>query len=259
MQNFNSFWVATLPRTGSMWTINILREIFTISKFNVFPKIQLKSDQEFLDLYKNNAINDTNFLNKYVLKIHTRLSTFPPKSKIITNIRNPYDICASFYEFMKSDLDKAIECGFRLSVFINHYRNISKDVFEIRYEEIENEPEKLIKKLVILCDLNLSDNQIKKILKKYSKENISKLIKSNDDQVKLDILDKKNIDNRRVIVDDKNHYRYFDLKTGFQTNHISSRKSGQWRAAFTDNQIKKIIDKLDPIATEFGYNSELLN
>ena len=123
MQNFNSYWIASIPRTGSMWTTNVIKEILVNSNFNVLPNLQLKTDNEYLELYKNQAFIDKNNLNKYVFKIHTRLASLPPKSKVVTNIRNPYDICASFYEFINSSLEKAIECGFRLSIFINQLQN----------------------------------------------------------------------------------------------------------------------------------------
>ena len=256
MQNFNSYWIASVPRTGSMWTTNVIKEILINSNLNVLPNLQLKTDNEYLELYKNQAFIDKNNLNKYVFKIHTRLASLPPKSKVITNIRNPYDICASFYEFMSSNLEKAIECGFRLSIFINHYKNISKDVFMVKYEEIENQPKNLIKKLADLCDVSLSEKQIEKIIFTLSKDNISKLIEKNDNQIKSDKINKKNIDSRKIIIDEDENYRYFDLKTGFQTNHISSRKTGQWKVVFSKQQIEQVIKKLDPIAIEFGYNSE---
>ena len=256
MQNFNSYWIASVPRTGSMWTTNVIKEILVNSNSNVLPNLQLITDNEYLELYKNQAFIDKNNLNKYVFKIHTRLASLPPKSKIITNIRNPYDICASFYEFMNSNLDKAIECGFRLSIFINHYKNISKDIFVVKYEEIENEPINLIKKLADLCDVTLSETQIEKIIFKFSKNNISKIIEKNDNQIRSDKVNKKNIDKRKIIIDGTENYRYFDLKTGFQTNHISLRKTGQWKIVFSKQQIEQVIEKLDPIALEFGYNSE---
>ena len=256
MQNFNSYWIASVPRTGSMWTTNVIKEILINSNLNVLPNLQLKNDDEYLELYKNQAFIDKNISNKYVFKIHTRLASLPPRSKVITNIRNPYDICASFYEFMSSNLEKAIECGFRLSIFINHYKNISKDLFMVKYEEIENQPKNLIKKLADLCDVSLSETQIEKIIFTLSKDNISKIIEKNDNQIKSDKINKKNIDSRKIIIDEAENYRYFDLKTGFQTNHISSRKTGQWKVVFSKQQIEQVIKKLDPIATKFGYNSE---
>ena len=157
---------------------------------------------------------------------------------------------------MNSNLDKAIECGFRLSIFINHYKNISKDIFVVKYEEIENEPINLIKKLADLCDVTLSETQIEKIIFKFSKNNISKIIEKNDNQIRSDKVNKKNIDKRKIIIDGTENYRYFDLKTGFQTNHISLRKTGQWKIVFSKQQIEQVIEKLDPIAIKFGYNSE---
>jgi hypothetical protein len=50
----------------------------------------------------------------------------------------------------------------------------------------------------------------------------------------------------------------FDLNTGYQSNQISQRKTGEWRSAFSKPQIKEIIAKLDQTAKDLGYASEKL-
>ena len=57
-KEINSVWVATVPRTGSMWTANIIREIFEYGNFEVFPKKQFISDIEWLNFYKKADIQD---------------------------------------------------------------------------------------------------------------------------------------------------------------------------------------------------------
>ena len=68
MQNFNSYWIASVPRTGSMWTTNVIKEILVNSNLNVLPNLQLKTDNEYLELYKNQALIDKNILEKMKLK-----------------------------------------------------------------------------------------------------------------------------------------------------------------------------------------------
>ena len=40
IKNFNTTWIAGTPRTGSMWTSNIVREIFKLSGYKVKPEKQ---------------------------------------------------------------------------------------------------------------------------------------------------------------------------------------------------------------------------
>ena len=101
--NINSFWISTAPRTGSMWLFNVTKEILTLSKANILPNKVPQSDEKFFEIFKSQSLIDQNDLNKYVFKVHTILKSDLPKSKILTTIRDPRDICISFKEFINKD------------------------------------------------------------------------------------------------------------------------------------------------------------
>ena len=257
MRDLNTFWVSTVARTGSMWVTNIIKEIFKYSNFNVLPKVLLKSDSACVEFYKSDGLSDKNKQNKYVFKIHSKIDRIPPGSKVITTIRNPYDICASYHEFMKCDLDTSIDSALLLLDFYNHYKKIEKDVFFIKYEEIENTPGLLIKNLSLFCEVKLSEDYIDNIIKKYEKNNIKKLIDKNDLNLKKSLSENKKIDEEKIIKDKNgNISRSFDLDTGFQSGHISSRKTGEWMKVFSDEEKNIIIKKIDKVAVDLGYKSE---
>ena len=44
MDSYNSIWINSIPRTGSMWTTNVVKEIFLKSNFNVYPKKMFKNE-----------------------------------------------------------------------------------------------------------------------------------------------------------------------------------------------------------------------
>ena len=248
IEEFNSFWVSSVARTGSMWITNVVREIFNYTNFNVFPKTSLKSAEECMNLYKSKALKDQNKINKYVLKVHYKIKKIPPGSKVITTIRNPYDICASFHEFMKCNLVTSIDAASLIIDFVNHYKEISKNVFIVRYEDIEIKPKILVNKLALFCNIKLSEVQIENIIKK--------LIESNDHRLKEAINQNQKLDEQKIIQDLNGNFRSFDPNTGFQSGHISSRKTGDWRKIFLDEEIDIIIKKIDLIAIELGYSSE---
>lgn len=252
----NTIWIASVPRTGSMWTTNIIREIFFEGNLNVFPKDQIQSDKEILEYYNSEVQLDENNLNKFVLKIHRKLTILPPRSKIITNIRNPFDICASHNEFMKCDLDKSISVASDLSNWIKYYKNLFNDVFLVKYEDIENRTNFLIQKLSEFCEVKLSEMQIQNIIKKYSKNKVMNLIKNNDEAIKTKIKKKETVDEKKIVRFRNGSYRSFDINTGFQTGHVSQRKSGEWKKVFSAQEINIIIEKLDSVAVELGYSSE---
>ena len=256
MTDLNCIWVATVPRTGSMWTANVLKEIFKVANYNSLPKIMMKSDIDILNFYNSSVINDSDRSNKYVLKIHRKLTIVPPRSKIVTNIRNPYDICASFHEFMKCDLERSISVAADLSDWVNYYKKLDKNLFQIKYENIEKNPKSLINELADFCEVQINETQISNIELKFNKNNVNKIIQNNDKEMEIKTKNDQAIDKENVIKFESGFYRYFDINTGFQSGHISKRKSGEWKKVFSTKELNTIIKKLDPIAVELGYSSE---
>ena len=102
--NLNTIWISSVPRSGSMWLFNVTREILKTCRYNVFPNKVTPSDKDFFLIFKNQSLMDQNYQNKYVMKVHNILKPNLPRSKILTTIRDPRDICISFKEFMKTDL-----------------------------------------------------------------------------------------------------------------------------------------------------------
>ena len=253
----NTTWIATVPRTGSMWTTNVVREIINYSKINVLPKILPLPNEDRLNLFQRRALIDQNEKNHYVLKVHDLLDINIPRSKVITNIRNPYDICASFYEFMKCDIDWAIFIALEQTKYIEHFKkNDEKNLFIVKYEEIEEPSSKLVLELSEFLGVHLDENAALSIWKKFSKDSVRKIISDNDKSLSEKISKKQEIDDREIVILGKNNYRSFDLSTGFQTGHISERKTGEWRLAFSESETHKIVQAIDDTAIKLGYRSE---
>ena len=257
MNEINSFWIAGTPRTGSMWTTNVVRDLLTRSGFNIEPKEQYQSDKQFFDLFENKAINDKKTSNKYVFKVHTTLNTNIPKSKYIINIRNPYEICASFYKFMKCDFQRALAVAKNHISVIDYYSNVNKvDLIFLRYENISLEPLSSIKLLSNFIGIDLKPDQLEVIRDKYSKKNIKSLINNNDEIIINKIKSKSEIKKKEIVILGQKNFRSFDLNTGFQTEHISSHDSDKWRELFSEQQIITLIEELDHNSIKLGYQSE---
>ena len=69
----NTTWIATVPRTGSMWTFNVVREIINYSKINVLPKTLPLPNEDRRNIFKRRALGDQNEKNHYVFKVHDLL------------------------------------------------------------------------------------------------------------------------------------------------------------------------------------------
>ena len=58
--DYKSIIIASPPRTGTIWTLNILREIFLSQKINVIPQSVLRSEKESLKYHFENINSDKN-------------------------------------------------------------------------------------------------------------------------------------------------------------------------------------------------------
>ena len=71
---------------------------------------------------------------------------------------------------------------------------------------------------------------------KFSKQNVKKRIKLIEKKY-AELIKDENMPDKTVSV--------FDTKTGFQSNHVSDYKEGDWKNIFTAEQQKKINGELD--------------
>ena len=84
----------------------------------------------------------------------------------------------------------------------------------------------------------ISYESAEEISLKYSKKKVKNLIMNNDENLLSKIKSKKNIDESNIVYFSKDNFRSFDTKTGFQTNHISNRNSGDWKKSFSSKEIE---------------------
>ena len=235
----NSFWISSAPRTGSMWLYNVTKEILEFSRMNILPKKTLRHDQEFFDIFTKQSLIDKNDSNKYVFKIHQILKPNLPRSMILTTIRDPRDICISFKDFMKTDFYSALKATKSILEYEEIYKTFNKDYLKfVRYENIESKPIETILEISKFIGYEINYKNAQDISLKYSKKRIKSLIKKNDENLRSKIKNKELLDRSSIVFFSKNNYRSFDTNTGFQTNHISNRNSGDWKKSFSLKEIE---------------------
>lgn len=252
--SINTFWISSVPRTGSMWLFNVTREIFRTSKFNIFPKESPRSDKDALLIYQNYSLKDNNSKNKYILKIHKPLPTNMEKSKILTTIRDPRDICVSLKEFMKIDFKEALEATKPLNYFIKTYSQYSDKYLKfIKYEDMENKNIETLIEISRFINLNIDLELAGKISNQYNKNNIKELIKKNDNKLINKIKNKDRILKKEIVYFSNENFRSYDLNTGFQTGHVSARKSGDWKSKLSKNEIKIMNNEFKELLIKYNY------
>ena len=254
IMDINSFWISTVPRTGSMWLYNVTREILKLSEANVLPIETPKNDQKFFEIFRKQSLIDQNEANKYVFKIHDILKPNLPRSKILTTIRDPRDVCISFKEFMKTDFDTALKAGKDLLKYEKVYKTYNKNYLKFfRYENIEHNSIQTILEIANFIGYEINNQNAEKISLKYNKKRVKNLIKNNDENLLSKIKNEEDIDKSSIVYFSKDNYRSFDTKTGFQTNHISNRNSGDWKKYFSPKEIKILDLEFKDFISEYKF------
>ena len=249
-------WVSTVVRTGSMWLFNITREILNLKKFNVLPDKIPKFDEDHFEIFHQKSLQDQNHLNKYVFKVHQILKQEIPHSKILTTIRDPRDICVSCMKFMKKNFQQSLDISKNIITYYNTYEKYSKEKLKfIKYEKsIEKDTVKTIEDISEFIECKISFNEARKISEKFSKDNVTQLIKINDEKLKNKIKEKKEINrDTEIVYFSKDNYRSYDTKTGFQTNHISSSSSQEWKKILTKEEIKILNSEFETFLIKNNY------
>ena len=249
-------WVSTVVRTGSMWLFNITREILNLKKFNVLPDKIPKFDEDHFEIFHQKSLQDQNHLNKYVFKVHQILKQEIPHSKILTTIRDPRDICVSCMKFMKKNFQQSLDISKSMITYFNTYEKYSKEKLKfIKYEKsIEKDTVKTIEDISEFIECKISFDEAKKISEKFSKDNITQLIRINDEKLKNKIKEKKEINrDTEIVYFSKDNYRSYDVNTGFQTNHISSSSSQEWKKILTKEEIKILNSEFESFLIENNY------
>jgi hypothetical protein len=254
IMTINSFWVSTAPRTGSMWLRNVTREILKLSKINIFPIKIPKNDQSSFEIFEKQSLIDQNDSNKYVFKIHQILKPNLPRSKILTTIRDPRDVCISFKEFMKTDFDTALKATKSLLKYEKIYKTYNKKYLRFfRYENIENKPIETVLEIGNFIGYEINYKDAEEISLKYNKKKVKNLIKKNDENLFSKIKNKEEIDRSSIVYFSKDNYRSFDTNTGFQSNHISNRNSGDWDKSFSSKEIEILNFEFKDFISEYKF------
>ena len=260
MSSYNTTWISTVTGTGTTWTFSIVRELLSHTTLNVLPEKVYQTTERYLKIYEDEAQFDFNSNNHYILQGHAalELDLIQKRSKVISCFRNPYDNCASHYEFMKCDLETAIENALHIPLLIKHYAKLDRDKFLLlRFEAIDENPVSLIKSISDFLGVQINKENAENLAQKYSRENVRKIIANNERSLVDKLLAGETVLKEEVCIDGDD-VRSFDTKTGYQSRQISDRKTGEWRSAFSEPQILRIIEALDEVARILGYKSEKL-
>ncbi len=244
MLDENSIFVAGMPRAGSMWTYNVVRRLIVLAGKTPWPEKVPTDERSIIEDVFSKPAGDGRV---YCVKTHYAIVLDQPNIKILCNIRDIRDATLSFMRFMRCPFETALESARESMKITDHYLGVGNlSVLPIDYDDMLCTPSKVVAKIADFISVVASDAEVDGIVTLLSRERIlTKLeklgavavdpsggIESRSDAGLYDSV--KNMDGS---------YRVFDYETGFQSNHITSSREGEWREALNVEQ-KRVLNKL---------------
>jgi hypothetical protein len=249
-------FVAGMPRAGSMWTYNIVRELYKYKNLIVLPD-QIPTTEPALI---KEALSSHDLINQvYCIKTHSKLPNPLPthhQVKIICNYRDVRDAGLSFMRFIHGDYDIAINAMMGMMQLTNYFINtFDNNLFLIRFDRINTEPVKTIDEICDFLELDVPHDAILKIEKKFNKDAVKKHIDklSGVNIQQGEILDEKQQHKYDAVGNLDGTYIVFDKETSFQSNHITSKEDGEWREYFTEQQREQINVRCSKWLLKYGF------
>ncbi|MCP3889264.1 MAG: sulfotransferase domain-containing protein [Desulfobulbaceae bacterium] len=242
-----------MPRSGSMWVFNILRQLLVKASFLVIPENVPKSDQTMIELAKQGLV-DPDPQKKWVLKVHTHIKPDIPRSVFITTYRDVRDALVSWMRFMHSDFDTALKAALSMTHTCDYYTSFPEDrSLKIDFYDIKLKPVEVVCRIARFLSLDIAENDISTIVEGLTKERVKQMISDMDKKIQHRVEYGQALSKGELTGNLDGSVRGFDPQTGFQSGHVSSYNDGDWRMILSGGEKKRMNDLLGPWLQQKGY------
>jgi len=249
-------WVASMPRSGSMWAFNVARSLLRDAGLTVFPRDNRPRSDTQTVAEAQAALKDDSSSHIWCLKIHSRM-TPAHANGFISTFRDPRDAIISYMRFVRCDFDRALSAAKVWTRLCDHYRGMSTEFsLCLDYDAIIREPINVASQIQAFLGLDSDADAIAKIVAKFAPESIRRRMEAVRNEIehqrrvgKIDIAD-------RVTINADGTQRIVDLETGFQSDHVSDYRPGGWRDVLTRDQKQCLDQAIGDWLTRNGYKGD---
>jgi hypothetical protein len=160
-------------------------------------------------------------------------------------------------KFMKCPFERALMAARSMMESTDHYLQRGADnILPLRYDEIVNHPEKAVARIAGFLQLKVTDSNIKEIAVALSREKMKKYLKGLDD-VSVDeagnLQSEAQASKYAAVPRFDGSHRIYDYATGFQSNHITTGKDGEWRNQLEPAQQKVLMKLVAPWLKKYEF------
>lgn len=253
---FRTIWVAGMPRSGSMWTYNVVRELARRAGRRVLPEKILLSDQECYN-YANRVITANRDPKAFfVLKIHARIDSIPPGNFVITNLRDVRDAVVSFMRFMHVDFDEALGNGRKFTTLADHYLDLPDEQrMVLNYHDITTAPASVVASIADRIGISIDDAAAEAIAAQFSKAKVRTLTESRDQMYRESVQNQRSLAGQILLKRGDDAITTIDPSTGFQSDHVSDYQDGAWRQLLSADQIEALDQVFGKWLTRNGFTA----
>ncbi len=237
-----------------MWSFNVAREVLRLAGCQVEPPQVPKREQEMFQLAESFFVDQKDSKRVLVLKVHSILAPDLPDSKIICVNRDPRDVLVSFMQFMKFSFEESLACARDAMRTVEAYSDYAPDyLLMLQYRNIEENAVESIEQIAQFLEVPLSATDRADVAEKFSKANVRSLIAQVDRRLSQKISRREKVSDREIVLLSESNYRAFDLETGFQSGHVSTRRSGDWQQLLTESQKEQLDHEFGEWLERHGF------
>jgi hypothetical protein len=254
--SYKVVWIASMPRSASMWAFNVARALLREASFNVFPRTLPKSDESMVAEARK-GMKDTSPNNVWCLKVHSGLRNASPANRFISTFRDPRDAVVSFMRFMRYDFETALSAATIWTELCDHYRAFPPDQsLCLDYEKIIADPSGVAGRIGAFLTLDLAANDIAHAVAEFERETVRRRVDAFRNPVPQGLTASEMVA-EALILNADGTMRFWDPHTGFQSDHISDYRDGDWRILLDDGQKRRLDQAIGDWLAQHGYDRRL--
>src|SRR5215831_14995024 len=175
---YKMVWIASMPRSGSMWAFNVARGLLRSAGLTVLPEAVPRGDGPMLELVPE-ALADSSPQNIWCFKVHQRLRGDAPASRFISTRRDPRDAVVSFMRFTRCDFEHALAAAGEWTKISDHFRKMPPDLsLCLDYDTITTDPVASVSRISKFLGLPTQPDTIERIAAEFERETVRRRIKS---------------------------------------------------------------------------------
>jgi len=254
MQGRKSIFVAGMPRAGSMWTYNVVRRLLVLAGMTPWPDKVPVNERPII---KKAFSRPAGAGRVYCIKTHYAIAIDRPDTRILCNFRDIRDATLSFMRFMKCPFEQALESARESMKITDHYlRAGAPSVLPVDYDDIATAAPSVVARIADFIGVEAGAAEINDIVEQLSRGRMqARLERLHDVAVNQagEIQSRALAGRYASIRNTDGSYRVFDTETGFQSDHITSTHSGEWREAFTAEQQRILNELLGEWLRRYGF------